>query len=224
MAACPEPSINPETRNKRNDRLGGGPGRVAGAGRVLRGLTATYMVKVTASCKIARTPASVRRQPMRGRCRLVQLGSQRQAGATRSLAADLRQVSHCLQKSARSPLVHKHKSWLPRMRLLRHRLGMKREKITPPTLEEMRKSTPWLWVHCANSRCLRTVPMALTPLIIRWGPNASSDVLRRAGRCTRCGHRWVTLQIPGWAGAHVGVAPFPVGSEMIPRVCSSLAS
>jgi hypothetical protein len=37
--------------------------------------------------------------------------------------------------------------------------------------------------------------MAIAPLIIRWGPEASSDVLRR---CARCGSRGATLQHPSY--------------------------
>jgi hypothetical protein len=73
-----------------------------------------------------------------------------------------------------------------------------RQAITPPTLEEMRRSVPWLWVHCANSQCRHTVPMALTSLIIRWGADASSDVLRQSARCTKCWHKGATLQLFLW--------------------------
>jgi hypothetical protein len=43
-----------------------------------------------------------------------------------------------------------------------------------------------------------------------WGPDASSDKLRAAARCTRCGGKGATLQHPGWAGNHVGFYPFPM--------------
>jgi len=52
--------------------------------------------------------------------------------------------------------------------------------------------------------------MALAPLIIRWGPDASSDMLRRCARCTVCGHKGATLQGPGWKNGHVEWEPFPV--------------
>ena len=54
-----------------------------------------------------------------------------------------------------------------------------------PTLAQMHKSHPWLWVWC--DRCHHHAPMAVTPLIIRWGPDASSDKLRQCARCTACG-------------------------------------
>jgi len=53
------------------------------------------------------------------------------------------------------------------------------------TLAELRGVTPWLWVIC--ERCLHRVSTALAPWIIRWGADASSNMLRRSARCTRCG-------------------------------------
>ena len=52
--------------------------------------------------------------------------------------------------------------------------------------------------------------MALAPLIIRWGADASSDVLRRSARCSRCGRKGATLQHPSCAGRETGFQPFPV--------------
>jgi|SRR5580692_8317494 hypothetical protein len=62
-------------------------------------------------------------------------------------------------------------------------------------------------------KCLHHAPMALVPLIIRWGAEASSDQLRQRARCTKCGHRGATLQHPGWAGTHIGFQPFPMQVE-----------
>jgi hypothetical protein len=45
--------------------------------------------------------------------------------------------------------------------------------------------------------------------VIRWGPDASSDKLRAAVRCTSCGGKGATVQHPGWAGNHIGFCPFP---------------
>jgi hypothetical protein len=55
----------------------------------------------------------------------------------------------------------------------------------------------------------RCAPMALAPLIVRWGPDASSDTLRCPVRCSRCGRKGATLQHPGWAGSEIGMRPFP---------------
>jgi ribosomal protein S14 len=52
--------------------------------------------------------------------------------------------------------------------------------------------------------------MALTPFIIRWTADASSDVLRQRARCTRCGRRGAVLQHPSWLDIGREWAPFPV--------------
>jgi hypothetical protein len=46
--------------------------------------------------------------------------------------------------------------------------------------------------------------MAFTPLIIRWGPDASRDILRRSARCAKCGAKGARLQHPRWIGVDVG--------------------
>jgi hypothetical protein len=49
-----------------------------------------------------------------------------------------------------------------------------------PTLAQLQRSAPGKWcsVYCAAYRCLHHAPMAIAPLIIRWGPDASSDMQR----------------------------------------------
>jgi hypothetical protein len=78
----------------------------------------------------------------------------------------------------------------------------------PPTLTELQRSHCWTWVYC--EKCLHHAPMALVPLMIRWGAETSSDRLRQRARCTKCRHKGATLQRPGWAGTHIGFQPFPV--------------
>ena len=53
-----------------------------------------------------------------------------------------------------------------------------------------------MWVYC--ERCQHRSPTALAPSIIRWGPEASSDLLRRSARCTECGGKGATIHIQGW--------------------------
>jgi hypothetical protein len=77
-----------------------------------------------------------------------------------------------------------------------------------PTLADLQRSHCWTWVYC--EKCLHHAPMALVPLIIRWGADTSSDRLRQCARCTKCGHKGATLQRPGWAGTQIGFQPFPV--------------
>jgi hypothetical protein len=50
--------------------------------------------------------------------------------------------------------------------------------------------------------------VAFVPLIIRWGPDASSDLLRRSARCSRCSTKGAALQHPSWAGMDLGWEPF----------------
>jgi hypothetical protein len=57
---------------------------------------------------------------------------------------------------------------------------------------------------------VETAPLALAAPTIRWGPEASSNVLRTRLRCTRCGARYTSLRHPGHVNAIVGTAPFPV--------------
>jgi hypothetical protein len=75
----------------------------------------------------------------------------------------------------------------------------------------MRRSAPWLWLHCCNAKCLHRVPMAITPLIIRWGGDASSDRLQASARCRKCGKWGADLQHPG---ARVGTLRSPTMRAM----------
>jgi hypothetical protein len=94
----------------------------------------------------------------------------------------------------------------------RGRGPVKRQPPGPrPTLADLQRSHCWTWVYCR--KCLHHAPMALVPLMIRWGAEASSDRLRQCARCTKCGHKGATLQHPGWAGNHVGFQPFPTSVE-----------
>ena len=47
------------------------------------------------------------------------------------------------------------------------RIGMERAPSPNPTLEQLRRGTPWCWVVC--ERCLHRKPVAFVPLIIRLG-------------------------------------------------------
>jgi hypothetical protein len=75
------------------------------------------------------------------------------------------------------------------------------------TLGDLHRATPWLWLYC--EKCRHSAPIACVVPVIRWGPDISSDKLRRCARCTSCGHRGATLQHPGWGGADIGFLPFP---------------
>ena len=86
------------------------------------------------------------------------------------------------------------------------RLAM-REFGPRPTLGELQRTTPWVWLWC--ERCQHHAPLACAVAVILWGPDASSDKLRAGARCTSCGGKGATLQRPGWAGNQMGFYPFP---------------
>jgi hypothetical protein len=50
----------------------------------------------------------------------------------------------------------------------------------------------------------------MAQFVIRYGPNASSDIIRQRARCTVCGHKGAMLRYPSWVNRTVGVQPFPV--------------
>ena len=87
---------------------------------------------------------------------------------------------------------------------------MRRDRPTPPSLIQLHRTGCWWWVNCTNSACLRRAPVALVPLIIRWGLDASSDVLRLCARCSRCGRKGATLTAAGKGPGSLGtILPFP---------------
>jgi hypothetical protein len=80
-----------------------------------------------------------------------------------------------------------------------------------PTLGDLQRSTPWVWMHC--ERCQHSAPFACAVAVIRWGAERSSDKLRQCARCTGCGSKGATIQHPGWGGNSIGFLPFPVDAE-----------
>ena len=77
---------------------------------------------------------------------------------------------------------------------------------------ELHRSPGWMWIWCGRAMpyCGHRAPMALAPLVIRWGPGASSDVIRQRAVCSKCGYVGATLQHPGWWGNQIGFEPFPM--------------
>jgi hypothetical protein len=47
-----------------------------------------------------------------------------------------------------------------------------------PTLGELQRPTPWVWLWC--ERCQHHAPLACAVPVILWGPDASSDALPAA--------------------------------------------
>jgi hypothetical protein len=65
-----------------------------------------------------------------------------------------------------------------------------REVGSRPTLGELQRTTPWVWLWC--ERCQHHAPLACAIPVILWGPDASSDKLRAGARCTSCGGKGAT--------------------------------
>lgn len=65
-------------------------------------------------------------------------------------------------------------------------------------------SPKWFWAYClgrqGGSPCCYVRPIPLAPFAIRWGMDASSDMIRRNLVCTRCGHRGVQMVGPSANG------------------------
>ena len=95
----------------------------------------------------------------------------------------------------------------------------RRERTAPGpplvTLQQLRDQACWWWLVCRNPKCGRQVPIAVVPLIIRWGPQEEVERLRLYARCDRCGHRGASLSMPSWRDSVVGFTPWP--EQFIPR-------
>ena len=78
----------------------------------------------------------------------------------------------------------------------------------PSTLANLQRDPKWVWLYCRA--CPHHGPAAVAPFVIRWGADASPDLLRQAARCTGCGGKGAMLMSPSWAGSLVGWQPFPV--------------
>jgi hypothetical protein len=90
------------------------------------------------------------------------------------------------------------------------RMSRRRYTGPVPTLAQLRASSCWVWVCCDRFGCTHSGPWPYAPLIIRWGQEASSDMLRQRARCSRCGYLGATLRHPSWSGdIHAGDSPFP---------------
>lgn len=53
----------------------------------------------------------------------------------------------------------------------------------------------WAWVYCRNPACGHYRAMPLAPFAIRWGMDASTDIIRERLRCAACGRLGVTMSL-----------------------------
>lgn len=95
--------------------------------------------------------------------------------------------------------------WPAQSRLMRRRTA----PPPVPTLGELRRMTSWVWLHCWAPGCGYSRAVALAPYIIRWGADASSDLLRRSVRCSHCGAKGAEIIHPSWVDQNLGYASFP---------------
>jgi hypothetical protein len=96
----------------------------------------------------------------------------------------------------------------------RARIARRFEANTPrPALWKLRAAHDWLWLNCETPGCGHYVALPLAPLIIRWGADASSELLRRGFRCTRCGGRRTSIRFPSWGGNQIGWMTIDTGRQ-----------
>lgn len=77
------------------------------------------------------------------------------------------------------------------------------------TLRQMHAQTTWCWLNCREYQCGHRVAVTLAQFVIRWGPEESSDRLRHAAVCGKCGRRGASTMMPSWMGEIRGFAQFP---------------
>lgn len=68
----------------------------------------------------------------------------------------------------------------------------------------------WFWAYCERIGCGHAAPIALAPFAIRWGLEASTDLIRARLRCSRCGRKGgVAIKRPSWNARGFAVWPGP---------------
>jgi hypothetical protein len=77
------------------------------------------------------------------------------------------------------------------------------------TLKQLQASPGWMWAYCGNKNCRHSRALAVAPFVIRWGPTAPGDMLRKCLVCEDCGHRGALLYRPSWTDIATGWQPFP---------------
>lgn len=118
-------------------------------------------------------------------------------------------------------------SWHPKSHDDRPPRRIRREAATrPATLGEILAGpTKWRWLSCERPVLIPPLPtwpheqwracghkaaVAIAPFVIRWGADASSDLLRQCARCTKCGGKGAALTHPSWTNTVTEWQEFPV--------------
>lgn len=81
------------------------------------------------------------------------------------------------------------------------------------TFAEVRRNGYWFWLYCRS--CLHSQPCAVTPFLIRWGPDAKVTELLHRAKCRECGWTGGDIQWPSWLGSNRR-APWPTWHTLIP--------
>lgn len=86
------------------------------------------------------------------------------------------------------------------------------------TLRDLVADGSWVILNCDNRQgCGRRVATRLPGFIAKYGPHASSNVVRANAVCSVCGTKGATTTHPSWRGTDKGFAPFPgEGVEIAP--------
>jgi hypothetical protein len=84
-------------------------------------------------------------------------------------------------------------------------------KRTPAktTLAHLQRQGGLVWAYCESIGCGHGAPLAIAPFAIRWGLEASSDLMRERLRCSKCGRLGASLLAPSWESNVIGAQPFP---------------
>jgi len=77
------------------------------------------------------------------------------------------------------------------------------------TIGQIHQPPGWFWFHCGRQGCTHHTPVAIAPFVIRWGPDASSDMIRNSLRCTKCGFKGGSMIHPSWGDMNTEWQPFP---------------
>ncbi len=77
-----------------------------------------------------------------------------------------------------------------------------------PTIGDfLRTDLKWMFAYCERMGCGHSMPIALAPYAIRWGMEASTDLIRERLRCLKCGAKGVALKRPSWNARGYSVWP-----------------
>lgn len=94
---------------------------------------------------------------------------------------------------------------------------MRAREPAQTTIGDLLAEAGWVILNCENPACGRRVATQLPAFIEKFGPDASSDLVRDTARCAECGHKGVTTTTPSWAGADKRWSVFPGEGYVFPR-------